>query len=461
MSTGIVSRLLWMGLIVLPAGTACSLALDYPADGEEASFETCTDGVDNDFDSLTDCEEVACSCNACGESGTRPLVPRDTDEMGSFCQQSCECRRFVLAEGVSATANAQVCNLSAVVRGAAVGRCLSVNAVDSDGEVGVEEGQFSVSFVLEQDADGNVALEGALQNVLGRAQFNGQTFELSRAQWQGRSLEFRNLAEGLVLEILLEQRSPSQGDVRLQVTDRVGAVKGAGLRAQLGPTLDAGSAGVNQLAIVESSTLAITPGPEGASPATVRGRWSGRLRAPAGIDRARGGACEVGIFHPDGLRCFRSESLADSLFLMGCVLDGSAPAGSGLLAFRWPAPFSSVFDAQAESGECVARLSGEVLELRARNSILQTVRFALRAYLPSRRVSPSTSLTVATSTESGSAVVEFYRLRGEEMSQPLFELNLNRRPPDARLRRGKVTVEQVRYGAPPRFFGWIEGLLDD
>lgn len=448
------SLCLWVGA----AFGGCSVTWEYPDDDEETSFEACTDGIDNDFDGLVDCEEPSCGCNACGDEGTRLAVEPMSDAMGTFCRRSCECRAFALPLGSSAADNFRVCNpLALVAEDQVDGRCLAVEGLGADGEALVEEERFSVSFLLEQDDRGGVGIEGSLQNVVGLAQFNGQVFELSRARWQGRGLEFRNLTQDSVLEVFLEERRPEESDERFSVKDRVEIPKGSALRAQLGPITDGEMAGVNQVAIVESSTLTIQR--VAGSPELVRGRWSGRLRPPAAVDRARGGSCveEGGIFHPDGQICFAGDIRADSLFALGCVLDERAGTGTGLLAFWWPAPFSaSMLERESANGECVARVSNNTLELRARNSAIQSARFAMRASIPLDVLSPSTTVIATTSTTANVPFVHFYRLSDAEKSKPLFSIDFDR-PPDGEMETGRIAVEQINYSFPQRFFGWIEG----
>lgn len=466
------SRLLGLGLGLGLGLPACSLAFDYPESTEEDTFTTCTDGVDNDFNGLIDCQEELCRCNACTEDGMRPVVAPPTDALGKLCQENCQCRPFAAGLNLSSENRRQVCNQRALVEEARLGgRCLAVESLGADGEVSVEEGRFSVSFLVQQTPEGNVDAERSPQNVVGRAQLDGQIFEFDRAEWRGQRLEFRNLDRNLVLEVVLMGRSPADDEETYLVTDRIGEDTGWAVRApQLGPFSTNETPGVNQLAIVETSALSIARvGDSVSSSNFVRGRWSGRLRPPAAIDRVRGGVCPEGLFHPDGRRCFVGESGTDTLFALGCVLDrmaprGSgptAPQGSGLFAFRWPlVPGFGVALESVDGGECVARIDDDddTLEIRARNSPLQTVTIALRARLPMGQVSPGTSITVEGATRTDPPYVRVYRLTGEDVLKPLFDLALDSGDrTEVQLESGRVSVERLVFGAQPRFFGWIEG----
>lgn len=435
-------RATWLLLLLLGA-SACDWVAPFEDGIPVEEGPACADGLDNDLDGLGDCDDPSCRCDGCG--GGRAVVPPAADGLGAPCSISCACRRAALDPTDPADRNLRVCNLSVeTTNQSGEGRCAPVDALDASGEPVVEEGRFWARFVVTPTG----------QNVVGLARFQGQRFAFERALTDlgGRRRELRTGAGDLVLEAFLEDARPADPQPRFAVGDGIEPGRSDAARAQLGPITEGVLGGVNQIAIVETSTLTLERLDDGIE----RGAWRGVLRAPAAVDRARGGRCPPDqVYHPEPQRCFPElDDRAAAFFAFGCVLDPGAPPGAGLLAFWWASPWAEVGSPQVSlGGECVARAEAGELELRLRNGRTRPPQFVVELALPLDRVAPGTSLTLG---PGSGRVAEVHRGATEG---PLFALDLAGAP-DARLGEGRVFIEQIRFEGPPRVFGWLETLRE-
>jgi hypothetical protein len=226
------------------------------------------------------------------------------------------------------------------------------------------------------------------------------------------------------------------------------------LRTQLGPyfEVEGTTAGVNQLAVIERSTLTI----DAAAGAMVTGRFDGTLRPPAAVDRALGGRCGDSLFHPDLQRC-HVPTRTGVFFTFGCVFDPAAPAGSGRAVYNWWNPW---FAQQIESGtriggRCAARRTSTGLEVRVTPGLVEElVPFVLVLEISEAVLAAGTTVALTT----GLAQATFHRV--EAGRTPPFDVDLSQSVETRRLGSGRIGIEQFNEGEPPRFFGWLEGELE-
>lgn len=432
----------------------CSLVAPLsPPEDDERTEVACGDGLDNDLDGLADCEDPSCACDGC--SPPKWVGERTSDSLGDACTTSCDCRRSALAS--DAPENLRVCNSSARLEGGASGgRCVSFETLDPDGEAAVDENAFSLSFVVERDADGQARPDAQRQNVFGIARFQGQRFTLRSMLWTPASVTFCvngcTKGDDTVLESVLTL--PLASGAENLIDDLISAEsknEAIALRTQLGPYFeqDGTTAGVNQLAVIERSTLTTDASANG----PVTGRFTGRLRPPAAVDRALGGRCGDTLFHPDLQRCYL-PTRSGVFFTFGCVFDAAAPSGSGRSSYNWWNPW---FPVQVESGtriggRCAARRTSTGLEVRILPGLIEEfVPFVLVVEISEAVLAAGT--TVALGTELAEAT--FYRI--DAGRTPPFEVDLSQSLEARRLGSGRIGIEQFNAGEPPRFFGWLEG----
>lgn len=426
----------------------CTLLTDFEAGlDRETGALLCSNGLDDDLDGQLDCLDPSCLCNACG-NGTFATSP-SRDELGRACTLNCECRRNALA--VDEVAVPSICN---PVDGASDGpsRCLEVDRLDLEGRPQVDENTFLVSFVVEQDRQGNSEVLTQRQNVFGLARYEGDVFSFSSARWSlgGRKLEFRSSDSSQVLEVVLNAREPTVSDV-YRINDGLDPVEDDALRAQLGPISSGTSAGVNQIAVVRTSTLGLEINTDGSF---ATGAWRGAFRAAGAVDRARGGRCleEGKVYHPAPQRCFPGpEDEATMFFAFGCPVGSRAPEGSGSVGFYWSDnPFSS-FEAGVAlfGGECAVRILNDEIEIRLRTSPLLSGRFILRARIPRSTVASGTSVRLG----SESVRAEIFRTNA---AGAILEVSLGDAP-DIRLSDGQIFLEEARLDGAARLLGWLEG----
>lgn len=452
-----IRYLLLLGLCPMVLG-ACNLLVDFEDEALEASPAACRDGIDNDFDGAVDCNDADCRCTRCDPPGL-PLI--EGDGLGAFCEASCECRRLV--PSAAAPENLRVCNPNAVAAGQPVGgRCLTVSTLDASGAVATEESSFDIHFVMERAPSGDTRPEIQDQNVAGIARFEGRSFPFSAARWSGSSpptLTFFGADRTTSLDVLLDFPLATDVDT-LFVGDRIdGTTPSDGLRTQLGPFTQGGGIpeGINQLAVIESSTLTISALASGEAPSWV-GRFQGRLRSPYAIDRASGGRGECSdsgrLFQPSPQGCFLPVFGRSLFFAFGCVLEADALAQAGRVAYDWRNPFDASDVNQARfNGRCAARRTNDGLEARiATDIITDRVSAVLELKISEGILAPGTNVDLF-----GNEQVSATAYQISHAGQRLFDLDLSEAVRSETIRSGRLAMEFVNDGVPPRFFGWLVG----
>jgi hypothetical protein len=144
--------------------------------------------------------------------------------------------------------------------------------------------------------------------------------------------------------------------------DSLGQVSQTG---QFGPVPSRGAAdlALNQVAVVESSTIAFDPLDQ--VPAGYwRGRYSGRLRSAAGFDRWS--ACRTGgdlVYDADTGSCFEPP-VDEALFYLACAYRPNASRKLGGIAFSWE-PWWGRQRETFSVGECATRREADIVRIRA------------------------------------------------------------------------------------------------
>jgi len=429
---------------VLVSGAACSPLVSYPEQGPEQA--ACEDGVDNDLDGQTDCDDPDCAsrCNRCGE-----VQVVETDELGRVCARDCECPDDF------------VCNPNAldVIDGAlaAAPRCAPEPILDDD--------SFDIAFTVEDfSAPGSDARSGR-QNVLGRVRFNGVETGISSAAWDltSQSITFAAAPETGQRSVLFvfSFPIPSPRPFAAEAVTISDAVEADSLgqvqqRGQFGPVpLGAaiGDLALNQVAVVEASTITFDPVSQ-VPGGLWRGRYTGRLRGAAGFDRWS--ACPTDrVYDAEAGACVEPPG-DEALFYLACAYRPDAPRGRGEVAFSWQPPWAPRRQS-GSSGECAARREDDRLRVRGAVVIgLGVARaWVLELDLPRFSAVADSGLRVGP-TEAVAARVWETELSEIDRESALLDLDLG--PPDL-LIRGRMRIDDQREGPNGRFLGWVRGQV--
>lgn len=432
-SRGCHSRRVSLGRVALVIASSvgaisCSALTGFPASEEERSRSQCLDGVDNDFDGRLDCLDPSCPCNDCGDYLDE--APFE-DALGQSCFRSCEC-----LDSDSA------CNRSARLQAdtSTIGRCSA--SVDPGADA------FDVHFIADF-ADGRV---GSIQNVFGEARFNGEVQPLTWMEFDGLSIRFSEhpsdrVQRGVVARVapaLRPEIVPSGGvaigdeieegsDVQTLVAS-YGLQGGGSSDAPLGPLA---------LAVIQTSSLTLNEFRVDGD-TYVEGRFVGRLRDVAAIDRARLVDCgDDRVFDPLSSRC---TEIRGARFFLGCTTDPDRfEAGGGVVAYGWDPwrptwPRKSLFGGE---GDCIARRSEEVYEIRARGRD-----WLMQLEIDAERLGQNTGFT--------DVVPQMWRLVPGNRDVPAFELDLGE---PERVFEGQVWVDVFDPSRIGRVLLWLQGEL--